>query len=81
MKISAALAFAAVGGASAYSVNRSTIRSLGSKSVGTSARRNVGASIKMEGEQFVSSYSPLPTTPLKPSLTHIFCKSCRLRLP
>lgn len=51
MKISAAIALATVGGASAYSVNRSTLRSLGQKNVGqVSASRNVGKSITMEGE-------------------------------
>lgn len=52
MKISAALALAAVGGSSAYSVNRSTLRSLGQKSVGTTARsQNVRSNdIKMEGK-------------------------------
>jgi len=51
MKISAAIALATIGGASAYSVNRSTLRSLGQKNVGqTSAPRNVGKSITMEGE-------------------------------
>jgi len=60
MKLSAALVLAALGGASAYSVNRSTIRSLGQKSVsGTSARRNVGKSITMEDFGFLkgTSYS------------------------
>ena len=54
MKISAALALAAVGGSSAYSVNRSTLRSLGQKSVGTTARsQNVRSNdIKMEGKCF-----------------------------
>ena len=51
MKISAALALAAAGGASAYSVNRSTLRSLGQKSVGNTARAHVRSNdIKMEGE-------------------------------
>ena len=50
MKVSAAIALAAVGAASAYSVDRSTIRSLGQRSLGNTSRRNVGASIKMEGE-------------------------------
>jgi hypothetical protein len=53
MKISAALALAAVGGASAYSVNRSTLRSLGQRSVaGNTARSHVRSNdIKMEGER------------------------------
>ncbi len=53
MKISAALALAAVGGASAYSVNRSTLRSLGQKRVaGNAARSHVRPNdIKMEGER------------------------------
>ena len=51
MKISAAVALAALGGASAYSVNRSTLRSLGQKNVvQTTASRNVGKSMTMEGE-------------------------------
>lgn len=51
MKISAALALAAAGTASAYSVNRSTLRSLGQRSVGNSARTHVRSNdIKMEGE-------------------------------
>ena len=51
MKISAALVLAAAGGASAYSVNRSTLRSLGQKSVGNTARAHVRSNdIKMEGE-------------------------------
>ena len=51
MKISAALALAAAGSASAYSVNRSTLRSLGQKSVGSNARAHTRSSdIKMEGE-------------------------------
>lgn len=48
MKISAALALVFVGGASAYSVSRSSIRTLGKKTVGTTSGRNVGASLKME---------------------------------
>ncbi|KAL7549083.1 hypothetical protein ACHAWF_012356 [Thalassiosira exigua] len=49
MKISAALAVAAVGGASAYSVNRSTLRNLGQRSVGNNARAHVRSNdIKME---------------------------------
>lgn len=53
MKISAVIALAAVGGASAYSVNRSTLRSLGQKSVaGNTARSHVRSNdIKMEGEE------------------------------
>lgn len=52
MKTSAAvIALATVGGASAYSVNRSTLRSLGQKNVGqVSASRSAGKSITMEGE-------------------------------
>ncbi|KAL7536279.1 hypothetical protein ACHAXR_007045 [Thalassiosira sp. AJA248-18] len=49
MKISAALVLAAAGSASAYSVNRSTLRSLGQKSVGNTARAQVRSNdIKME---------------------------------
>lgn len=50
MKISAVVLALAVG-ADAYSVSRSSLRSMGSKSVSasSSARKNVGASIKMEG--------------------------------
>jgi len=49
VKLSAvACALLAASGASAYSVNRSSIRSLGSKSVGASASRKVDASMKME---------------------------------
>ena len=51
VKLSAvACALLAASGASAYSVNRSSIRSLGSKSVGSSASRKVDASMKMEGK-------------------------------
>lgn len=51
MKISAAIVVASLGGASAYSVNRSTLRSLGQKSVvQTRAPRNVGKKITMEGK-------------------------------
>lgn len=51
MKISAAIALVAVGGASAYSVDRSSLRSLGQKSIGSSARSHVRSNdIKMEGE-------------------------------
>jgi len=53
MKYSAAIALAAVGGSSAYSVNRSTLRSLGQKNVGVTARpqKRVNANeMKMEGE-------------------------------
>jgi hypothetical protein len=54
MKISAAIALATLGGASAYSVNRSTLRSLGQKNVGqTRAARNVGKSITMEDFGFL----------------------------
>jgi len=49
VKLSAvACALLAASGASAYSVNRSSIRSLGSKSVASSASRKVDASMKME---------------------------------
>eukprot|EP00567_Pseudictyota_dubia_P011646 CAMPEP_0197449758 /NCGR_PEP_ID=MMETSP1175-20131217/22831_1 /TAXON_ID=1003142 /ORGANISM="Triceratium dubium, Strain CCMP147" /LENGTH=247 /DNA_ID=CAMNT_0042981983 /DNA_START=17 /DNA_END=760 /DNA_ORIENTATION=- len=49
VKVSAvACAALAVSGASAYSVNRSTIRTLGQKSVGGGSGRRVGASMKME---------------------------------
>ncbi len=53
MKISAVIALSAVGGASAYSVNRSTLRSLGQKSVaGNTSRSHVRSNdIKMEGEE------------------------------
>ena len=51
MKITAALALAAAGSASAYSVNRSTIRSLGQKNVASNAGARVRSNdIKMEGE-------------------------------
>jgi len=50
MKLSAAVvALAAVGGASAYSTSRGDLRRLGQKSMPTGARRQVGASLKMEG--------------------------------
>ena len=49
MKITAALALAAAGSASAYSVNRSTIRSLGQKNVAAKAGARVRSNdIKME---------------------------------
>jgi hypothetical protein len=52
MKLSAAIALAAVGGASAYSVNRSTLRSLGQKNVAATSQRNVRTNdIKMEGKR------------------------------
>lgn len=58
MKISAALALATLGGASAYSVNRSTLRSLGQKNVvQTSAPRNVGKSMTMEGASVTSCWT------------------------
>jgi len=52
MKLSAAIALAAVGGSSAYSVNRSTLRSLGQKNVAARSNvRNIRSNdIKMEGE-------------------------------
>eukprot|EP00569_Conticribra_weissflogii_P004106 CAMPEP_0171328442 /NCGR_PEP_ID=MMETSP0878-20121228/651_1 /TAXON_ID=67004 /ORGANISM="Thalassiosira weissflogii, Strain CCMP1336" /LENGTH=249 /DNA_ID=CAMNT_0011828295 /DNA_START=27 /DNA_END=776 /DNA_ORIENTATION=+ len=54
MKVSAIIALAAVGGASAYSVNRSTLRNLGQKSVGAApSRRNVGKSMTMEDFGFL----------------------------
>ena len=56
MKYSAAIALAAVGGSSAYSVNRSTLRSLGQKNVGVTARpqKRVNANeMKMEGKFFM----------------------------
>eukprot|EP00578_Thalassiosira_sp_NH16_P024815 CAMPEP_0181099408 /NCGR_PEP_ID=MMETSP1071-20121207/12644_1 /TAXON_ID=35127 /ORGANISM="Thalassiosira sp., Strain NH16" /LENGTH=247 /DNA_ID=CAMNT_0023182069 /DNA_START=138 /DNA_END=881 /DNA_ORIENTATION=+ len=54
MKISAALTLAAAGSASAYSVNRSTIRSLGQKSVGNAARSHARSNdIKMEDFGFL----------------------------
>ena len=46
---SAVYALLAVGGASAYSTSRSDLRRLGQKSIPTGARRQVGASLKMEG--------------------------------
>jgi hypothetical protein len=49
MKVSAFVCAALAGSASAYSVNRSTIRSLGQKSVNAAPSGNrVGASLKME---------------------------------
>jgi len=49
MKFSAALVLVAAGSASAYSVNRSTLRSLGQKSVNSAARSHVRSNdIKME---------------------------------
>mmetsp|Transcript_11799 Transcript_11799/g.11330 ORF Transcript_11799/g.11330 Transcript_11799/m.11330 type:complete len:250 (-) Transcript_11799:305-1054(-) len=49
VKVSAvACALLAASSASAYSVNRSSIRSLGGKSLGNSASRKVDASMKME---------------------------------
>jgi len=53
MKVSPPLALLYVGGSSAYSVNRSTIRSLGQKTVSTTARRNAGASMTMEDFGFL----------------------------
>lgn len=55
MKVSCALSVAAVGTASAYSVNRSTLRSLGQKSVGSVSNgggqpRSRSNDMKMEGE-------------------------------
>jgi hypothetical protein len=51
MRISAAIALVAVGGASAYSVDRSSLRSLGQKSVGQTRSSRVRSNdIKMEGE-------------------------------
>jgi len=51
MKLSAAIALAAIGGSSAYSVNRSTLRSLGQKNVAATSQRNVRTNdIKMEGK-------------------------------
>ncbi|KAL3780669.1 hypothetical protein ACHAW5_001869 [Stephanodiscus triporus] len=53
MKISAAIALVAASGASAYSVDRSSLRSLGQKGVGNAARSHVRSNdIKMEGENF-----------------------------
>ena len=60
MKISVAVSLATLGSASAYSVNRSTIRSLGQKNVSQNVpRRNVGKSITMEDFGFLkgTSYS------------------------
>jgi len=49
MKISVAIALAAAGSASAYSVNRSTLRSLGQRSVGSAAQTRARTNdIKME---------------------------------
>jgi len=52
MKITAALALAAAGSASAYSVNRSTLRSLGQKSVGTPVRSQARSKNDMKMEDF-----------------------------
>jgi hypothetical protein len=49
MKFSVACAFLAVGGASAWSTSRSDLRRLGQKTMPTGSRRQVGASLKMEG--------------------------------
>ena len=48
MKCSAAAIVLAASGASAYSVNRSTIRQLGQKNVAAQSTRRVGSSMKME---------------------------------
>ena len=48
MKCSAAVIVLAASGASAYSVNRSTIRQLGQKNVAAQSTRRVGSSMKME---------------------------------
>ena len=54
MKLSAAIALAAIGGSSAYSVNRSTLRSLGQKNVAATSQRNVRTNdIKMEGKNII----------------------------
>jgi hypothetical protein len=54
MKLSAAIALAAVGGASAYSVNRSTLRSLGQRNVAATSQRNGRTNdIKMEDFGFL----------------------------
>jgi hypothetical protein len=54
MKLSAAIALAAIGGSSAYSVNRSTLRSLGQKNVAATSQRNVRTNdIKMEGKNVI----------------------------
>ncbi|KAK1746987.1 hypothetical protein QTG54_002331 [Skeletonema marinoi] len=55
MKLSAAIALAAVGGSSAYSVNRSTLRSLGQKNVAARSNvRNIRSNdIKMEDFGFL----------------------------
>lgn len=58
MKLSAAIALAAVGGSSAYSVNRSTLRSLGQKNVAATSQRNVRTNdIKMEGERILCVFN------------------------
>jgi hypothetical protein len=49
MKVTAAVALLAISGASAYSIpSRSSLRSLGTKTVGNGQSRQVGASLKME---------------------------------
>jgi len=54
MKVSAVLSIAALGGVSAYSVNRSTLRSLGQKSIGNAAQsRSRSNDIKMEDFGFL----------------------------
>ena len=58
MKLSAAIALAAVGGASAYSVNRSTLRSLGQRNVAATSQRNGRTNdIKMEGKRNKYTFS------------------------
>jgi len=72
MKISAAIALVAVGGASAYSVDRSSLRSLGQKSIGTNSARSHARSndIKMEGEcTWARRFDLFPVAP-PPRPTH-----------
>ena len=81
MKISAAIALVAVGGASAYSVDRSSLRSLGQKSIGTNSARSHARSndIKMEGEctwarrfdLFHVAHPPAPPTAFPTPIPHV----------
>lgn len=53
VKVTTACVLIAAGGASAYSIpSRSTLRSLGSKSMPVNSSRKVEASMKMEGKFF-----------------------------
>jgi hypothetical protein len=68
MKLSAACVLLAVGGASAYSTtSRRDLRNLGQKTLPAGSRRQVGASMKMEGESLRPS--PRPSLLLIRSLT------------